>query len=64
MPKFELRMIETLYHVVEVEADNEKEVREMFNRNETDWESAKCYDATVDIDEIIEMKNEEESYVA
>ena len=52
MPKFNLYMIETLYHVVEVEADNEKEVREMFNRNETDWDSAECYDATVDIDTI------------
>ena len=60
MAKFNLYMIETLYHVVEVEADNEKEVREMFNRNETDWGSAECYDATVNIDEIIEKKNKEE----
>jgi len=52
MAKFNLYMIETLYHVVEVEADNEKEVREMFNRNETDWDSVECYDATVDIDSI------------
>lgn len=60
MPKFEVRMIETLYHVVEVEAENEKEVREIFNGNEIDWDSADCYDATVDIDEIIEMVSEED----
>lgn len=55
MPKFKLYMTETLYHVLEVDANNEKEVRTMFNDNKTDWASAECYDATVNIDNIMEV---------
>ena len=60
MPKFELRMIETLHHVVEVEAENEEELRRLYSLNEIDWASVETIDSDVEIDEIIEMKNEEE----
>lgn len=58
MAKFELRMIETLYHTVEVEAENEEELRRLYALNEIDWSSVDTYDSEVEIDEIIEMESE------
>lgn len=59
MPKFELRMIETLYHTVEVEAENEEELRRLYALNEIDWSAVDTYDSDVEIDEIIEMESED-----
>lgn len=59
MPKFELRMIETLYHTVEVEAENEEELRRLYSLNEIDWSAVDTYDSDVEIDEIIEMESED-----
>ena len=59
MPKFELRMIETLYHTVEVEAENEEELRRLYSLNEIDWSAVSTYDSDVEIDEIIEMESED-----
>jgi hypothetical protein len=60
MPKFELRMIETLYHTLEVEAENEEELRRLYSLNELDWSAVNTYDSDVEIDEIIEMVSEED----
>ena len=59
MAKFELRMIETLYHTVEVEAENEDELRRLYSLNEIDWSAVNTYDSDVEIDEIIEMESED-----
>lgn len=59
MAKFELRMIETLYHTVEVEAENEEELRRLYALNEIDWSAVDTYDSDVEIDEIIEMESED-----
>ena len=55
MNKYKLYMIETLYHIVDVDAKNEEEVRKIFNDNKIDWAAAECYDATVSIDNIMEV---------
>jgi hypothetical protein len=60
MAKFELRMIETLYHTLEVEAENEEELRRLYSLNELDWSAVNTYDSDVEIDEIIEMVSEED----
>ena len=55
MPKFKLYMIETLYHVVDVDAKNEEEVRKIFNDNKIDWAATELYHGQVDIDNIMEV---------
>lgn len=56
MAKFKLYMIETLHHVVEVDAKNEEEVKKIFNGNRVDWASAELYDGETEINYIEEVK--------
>lgn len=55
MKKFKLYMIETLYHVVEIEAKNEQQVKKIFNDNKIDWASSELYDGETNIDYIEEV---------
>lgn len=52
MNKYKLYMIETLYHIVDVEAKDEEEVRKIFNDNKIDWACSEVYDAETNINYI------------
>lgn len=55
--KYMVYIAEKLLHAVVIEADNEQEIKDLFNQNKIDWAACDVVDCNINIDSIEELES-------